>query len=89
MDKYSIIKKYIDELDYLNLLANHAPGDEFDEESKEIAVKVTESLTVQGIAWIIAEVLNKHLMITTHRICLWTVLKKFIMSYIIKLQFIK
>ena len=60
MDKYFIIKKYIDELDYLNLLANHAPGDEFDEESKEIAVKVTESLTVQGIAWIIAEVLNKH-----------------------------
>lgn len=59
MDKYFIIKKYIDELDYLNLLANHAPGDEFDGESKEIAVKVTESLTVQGIAWIIAEVLNK------------------------------
>lgn len=59
MDKYSIIKKYIDELDYLNLLANHAPDDEFDGESKEIAIKVTESLTMQEIARIIAEVFNK------------------------------
>lgn len=54
-----MIKKYIDELDYLNLLKNHAPGDEFDGESKEIAAKVTESLIVQEITQIIAEVFNK------------------------------
>lgn len=59
MDKYSIIKKCIDELDYFNLLKSHAPVDEFDGESEEIAAKVTESLTVQEIAWIITEVFNK------------------------------
>ncbi len=60
MDKYPMTKKYIDELDYLNLLKNYAPGDEFDVESKEIAAKVTELLPVQEIAWIIAGVFNKH-----------------------------
>ncbi len=60
MDKYLIIKKYIDEMDYLNLLASHAPDDEFDEESKEITSKISNSSTIQEIALMITEVFNKH-----------------------------
>lgn len=59
MNQYFMIKKHIDEMDYLNLLANHAPDDEFDTESKEISTKVTDSSTIQEIAFIIAEVFNK------------------------------
>ncbi len=60
MDKYLIVKKYIDEMDYLNLLASDAPDNEFDEESKEITTKISNSSTIQEIAFIITEVFNKH-----------------------------
>ena len=39
-DKFLVIKKYIDQMDYYDLLASGAPSDEFDIESKEISARV-------------------------------------------------
>ncbi len=58
MDIYLIVKKHIDEMDYLHLLESGAPDDEFDLESKMIANEITDSSTIQGIACIIKEVFN-------------------------------
>ena len=59
-DKFFIIKKFIDQMDYYNLLENGAPADEFDIESKEISEKVRDDHSLQDIANIIADVFNKH-----------------------------
>lgn len=59
MNKYLTVKKYIDEMDYLDLLASHAPDDEFDEELMEISERVDGSQSVTEIAQIIAEVFNR------------------------------
>lgn len=59
MNKYLTVKKYIDEMDYLGLLASHAPDDEFDEESTEISERLDDSQSVTEIAQIIAEVFNR------------------------------
>lgn len=59
MDKFPIVKKHIDKLDYYGLLKSNAPIDEFDMESKIITDAITESSTIQDIASIIAEVFNR------------------------------
>ncbi len=59
MEKYLIVKKYIDEMDYCSLLSSGAPDDEFDIESKRISGMISYVQTEQDIARIIAEVFNK------------------------------
>ena len=59
MQKYGIVKKYIDEMDYDSLLSGGAPGDEFDTESQEISDKITDALTEQEIAQVIADVFQR------------------------------
>lgn len=59
MTKYSIVKKYIDEMDYLSLLSGGAPSDEFDSESREICDKITYAHIEQDIASVIAEVFSR------------------------------
>lgn len=57
-EKFLIIKKFIDRMDYYALLACGAPSDEFDNESMEISAKVHFDHSVQDIADIIASVFN-------------------------------
>lgn len=59
MTKYLIVKKYIDEVDYLSLLSGGAPSNEFDSESREISDKITYAHTEQDIASVIAEVFSR------------------------------
>ena len=59
-DKFLVIKKYIDEMDYYALLASGAPSDEFDIETKEICARVQSDHSAQDIAGIIASVFNAH-----------------------------
>ena len=59
-DKFLVIKKYIDQMDYYALLASGAPSDEFDIESKEISARVQYDHSAQDIAEIIASVINAH-----------------------------
>ena len=58
MNKFEIIKKYIDEYDYYNLLACCAPRDEFDSYSRKFADEITEHDTVEDIAMIIAKTMD-------------------------------
>ena len=59
-DKFYIVKKYIDQMDYYDLLASGAPSDEFDIESREISSRVRYEHSVQEIAEIIASVFNEY-----------------------------
>lgn len=59
MNRFSVVKRYIDELDYYGLLASDAPDDEYDSESRLISNSITESSTIQEIASIIAGVFNR------------------------------
>ena len=59
MTKYLIVKKYIDEMDYLSLISGGAPSNEFDSESQEICDKITNDHTEQDIAGVIAEVFSR------------------------------
>ena len=59
-DKFWVIKKYIDEMDYYALLASGAPSDEFDIETKEICARVQYDQSAQDIAEIIASVFNAY-----------------------------
>jgi len=59
LDKFSIIKKHIDQMDCYGLLGSDAPADEFDIESQIIADAIIESSTIQEIATIIAGVFNR------------------------------
>ena len=56
MNKFEIIKKYIDEYDYWGLLAGHAPNDEFDSYSKQLSEIITEKDSVEDIASLIARI---------------------------------
>jgi hypothetical protein len=42
MNRFEIVKKYIDEYDYYDLLACGAPNDEFDRYSRKFANTITE-----------------------------------------------
>ena len=59
-EKFLIIKKIIDQMDYQALLAGGAPSDEFDIESKEISKRVCYDHSVHEIADIIASVFNRY-----------------------------
>ena len=60
MEKFLVIKKYIDQMDYYALLAGGSPSDEFDIESKEISTRVRYDHSAQDIAKIIAAVFNEY-----------------------------
>lgn len=59
MSRFETVKKYIDEYDYYGLLAGHAPDDEFDSYSKKFADEITENDTVEDIAAMIANTMDK------------------------------
>lgn len=59
MNKYEIIKKNIDEYDYYSLLKMGAPTDEFDDYSRELAEEISEDYSVEEIAVIIAEKIDR------------------------------
>lgn len=59
MNRFEIVKKCIDEYDYYDLLACGAPNDEFDSYSRELANTITEKDSVEDIARIIAETMDK------------------------------
>ncbi len=54
MNKFDIIKKYIDEFDYYSLLKIGAPNDEFDRYSKEFCNTIFKEDSVKDIAFVIA-----------------------------------
>ena len=58
-DKFRIVKKYIDHMDYYALLAGGSPSDEFDLESKMISEMLQYDHSAREIANIIASVFNK------------------------------
>ena len=60
LDKFLVVKKYIDQMDYYALLASGAPSDEFDMESKEISTRIRYEHSAQDIAEIIASVFNEY-----------------------------
>lgn len=57
-DKFSIVKKYIDEYDYYALLQEGAPDDEFISESIRISDRISEDSTIEQIASTIADVFH-------------------------------
>lgn len=59
MDRFEIIKKRIDEYDYYKLLARGAPNDEFDSYSRMFANTITEKDSIEDIARLIAETMDK------------------------------
>lgn len=62
MNRFSIVKSHIDEMDYYGLLASNAPTDEYDSESKLISNSISESSTIQEIASIIEGVFSRQFM---------------------------
>ena len=58
-DKYFVVKKFIDQMDYYALLAGGSPFDEFDLESRMISEMLQYDHSVQEIANIIASVFNE------------------------------
>ena len=59
LDKFLVVKKYIDQMDYYALLAEGSPSDEFDIESRMISEMLQYDHSAQEIANIIASVFNK------------------------------
>lgn len=59
-DRFHIVKKYIDKMDYFDLLASGAPSDEFDIESNKISTRVRCEHSIQEIAEIIALIFNEY-----------------------------
>lgn len=59
MNKYNIIKKHIDSIDYYSLLSGGAPNDEFDSESRAIAGLISTESTVEDIANVIANIFQR------------------------------
>ncbi len=68
MEKYLIMKKHIDEMDYHSLLSVGAPNDEFDTESQAISDKITYVQSARDIAQIIADVFNRSFIATIKKI---------------------
>ena len=59
-NRFHVVKKYIDQMDYYGLLVSGAPSNEFDVESKEISARISDDHSVQDIAEIIASVFNEY-----------------------------
>lgn len=55
-EKFKIVKKYVDKMDYMDLLSAGCPNNEYDGESNKIADTITESMTVEDIALLIINV---------------------------------
>ena len=55
MDKFNIVKKYIDEMDYYGLLAQGSPEDEFDNESAIIAYQINPDMSPENVAYVISQ----------------------------------
>ena len=49
MNKYDVIKKYIDEFDYYGLLASCAPNDEFDSYSQMLSQRIAQLRRLQEL----------------------------------------
>ncbi len=58
INKFEIIKKYIDEYDYWELLACHAPNDECDSFSKQPSELITEKDSGEAIAKMRATIMD-------------------------------
>ncbi len=58
MNKFKIVKKYIDEYDYYGLLACGAPEDEYDSYSQILANRISEKDSIEDIAVWTANILN-------------------------------
>lgn len=58
MSTFDQVKRQIDLLDPYNLLASHAPQDEYDAESRKISVRISYSDSAEQIAEIITNVMN-------------------------------
>ena len=56
MDKYSIVKKNIDEYDFDNIFGAGAPRDEYDMESHKISKIIDKNNTIGEISQVIADV---------------------------------
>ena len=56
---YEIVKKHIDEYDYMELLASGCPSDEFDSESEYISGSISENCSIDEIAEVIARTFEK------------------------------
>ncbi len=59
MSIYSIVKKYIDEYDFDDLLAIGAPQDEYDLESTRICQRININSSVEEIAETISDVFSQ------------------------------
>lgn len=59
MNRFEIVKKYIDEYDYYDLLACGSPNDEFDSYSRKLANTITDKDSIEDIARLISETLDK------------------------------
>ena len=57
-NKYTIVKKYIDEYDYWSLLEDGAPEDEFDLEARKISDLINADSSIERIAEVIAMVMR-------------------------------
>ena len=55
---YPIVKKHIDKYDFLHLLKNGAPSDEYDHESKKISDSIINESSIEEIASVIASVMS-------------------------------
>ena len=54
--KFEIVKKYVDEMDYMDLLSLGCPKNEYDGESEKIASDIRFDMSVEEIASIIDNV---------------------------------
>ena len=56
MDKFGVVKKYVDKIDIENLLALGAPGDEYDKESLKISQLINGESSTEEISKAITSV---------------------------------
>lgn len=57
--KFEIVKKYIDEMDYMGLLSLGCPKNEYDGESEKIAIRIKPDMSPEEIALLINDVFTK------------------------------
>lgn len=60
MNGFYIVKKYIDECDYMSLLSFGAPADEYDIESRYICKLINNKCSVEEIAQVIADTFSQY-----------------------------
>lgn len=64
--KFSVVKAELAYIDPYRLLASGAPEDEFDGEARAISRRITSTSSVEGIAEVIAAVLNEAFGLSDH-----------------------